>query len=148
MRVYISSEKKLPPEFEPYKIKIPPHKMHDALYFASLYIGEGATMASEAGLLGTPAIYVNTQFACNNDDQEKFGTVYNLKTSQGLMDKIKEILSITNYKSEWQKRSLEIFKEKIDITSFMLWFIENYPNSHEIMKKNPSYQDKFISPIN
>ena len=33
--------------------------------------------------------------------------------------------------------------DKIDITSFMVWFIENYPNSSDIMKKNPEYQYNF-----
>ena len=34
--------------------------MHNALKYASLFVGEGATMASECAILGTPAIYVNS----------------------------------------------------------------------------------------
>ncbi len=30
------------------------------LAYATLFIGEGATMASECAVLGTPAIYVNS----------------------------------------------------------------------------------------
>ena len=35
-RVFISSEAELPPELAKYEIKISPHKMHDALAFATL----------------------------------------------------------------------------------------------------------------
>ena len=57
-RVFITSEAELGKEFENYKIGVPPEKMHDLLYYAMMYIGEGATMATEAGILGTPSIYI------------------------------------------------------------------------------------------
>jgi predicted glycosyltransferase len=58
-RVYITSERPLEPEFEPYRIRIAPSKMHHALAFASLYIGDSQTMAAEAAVLGTPCIRFN-----------------------------------------------------------------------------------------
>ena len=36
-----------------------------------------------------------------------------------------------------------MLSEKIDVTAFMVWFVENYPESVEIMKKNPDYQLRF-----
>jgi len=36
-----------------------------------------------------------------------------------------------------------VLADNIDVTSFMVWFIENYPNSLKIMKDNPDYQWKF-----
>ena len=36
-----------------------------------------------------------------------------------------------------------MLKEKIDVTDFMIWFIENYPKSVQTMKVNPDYQYKF-----
>lgn len=145
MRIFISSEKNLPPEFESYKIKIPPQRMHDALYFASLYIGEGATMASEAGLLGTPSIYVNSQSVCYNLDQEKYGTVINIKDNSELIKKVEELLDVKDLKNAWKQKSLQLLKEKIDFTAFLVWFVENYPQSFNTMKKNPNYQDRFFS---
>ena len=58
-RIFISSEKEIPPNLEKYKLLVPVEKMHSVLYFSSLYIGEGATMASEAAVLGTPSIYLS-----------------------------------------------------------------------------------------
>ena len=59
-RVLITSESKLPAEFEPYRVKVAPEKMHDLLYYAALYVGEGGTMASESAVLGTKAIHIST----------------------------------------------------------------------------------------
>ena len=33
--------------------------------------------------------------------------------------------------------------DKIDVTAFMVWFIENYPGSFRIMKEEPDYQYRF-----
>ena len=58
--VFISSEKPLPESLEKFRIHIPIEKMHDALAFAHLYLGEGGTTATEAALLGTPNIIINS----------------------------------------------------------------------------------------
>jgi len=36
-----------------------------------------------------------------------------------------------------------MLSEKIDVTAFMVWFVENYPESAKIMKENPGYQYRF-----
>jgi predicted glycosyltransferase len=47
VRVLITSEGGLDADLEKYRITVPPQKLHDLLYFATLYVGEGATIASE-----------------------------------------------------------------------------------------------------
>ena len=59
-RVLISDEGELDKELEKYRVKVSPEKIHDLLYYASLYIGEGATMATESAMLGTPSIYISS----------------------------------------------------------------------------------------
>jgi hypothetical protein len=56
----VTVEGELPAELERYRLAIPYRHIHHVLAFASLYVGEGATMASEAAVLGTPSVYVNT----------------------------------------------------------------------------------------
>jgi predicted glycosyltransferase len=58
--VLITSESELPAEFAPYRVKVAPEKMHDLLYYAVLYVGEGGTMATEAAVLGTPSVYISS----------------------------------------------------------------------------------------
>lgn len=45
--------------------------------------------------------------------------------------------------SEIKKNHVKFMANKIDVTSFMIWFIENYPSSLKIMKENPDYQYNF-----
>ena len=143
MKLMISSEGSLPENYRIYKYKMSPESMHDVLSGAKLFIGEGATMASEAGVLGVPSIYVNSQTGCNNKDQEKYGLVYNFRNGVNVLRKIDEILTIHNIKEEWQERHRKMLADKIDVTAFMVWFIENYPESFEVMKNNPDYGNNF-----
>ena len=36
-----------------------------------------------------------------------------------------------------------MLNEKIDGTAFLVWFVENYPESEKIMRSNPDYQNNF-----
>ncbi|RMZ50137.1 DUF354 domain-containing protein [Flavobacteriaceae bacterium PRS1] len=147
-KVFISSEKKLPSELKQYQIEIPPERMHDALFFASLLFGESATMASECAALGTPAIFIdNNGRGYTNEEEEKYNLVFNFTESLDnqvkAMEKAIEILKIDNLKNQWNIRRDVMLKEKIDITALMVWFIEEYPRSVKIMKEKPDYQYNF-----
>ncbi len=143
IKVFISSEKELDPEFASYQIKIPPEKMHDALAFADLYIGEGATMASEAAVLGTPAIYINSISGGYTEDQERFGLTFNFRTCSGVKEKALDIVCNKNSKEEWQKRRFAMLSSKIDVTAFISWFVENYPQSEDTVRKTRDYMETF-----
>jgi len=147
-KVFISSEGELPEDLKQYQIKIPLERMHDALAFATLLYGESSTMASECACLGTPAIFHDNNGRGYTDEEEsKYRLVFNY--SESLADqkisiqKGVELLSTPNLKQEFQKRRQKMLADKIDVTAFMVWFIENYPESHKIMKENPEYQDRF-----
>ena len=58
-RVFITSEDKLPNDLGEYHICIAPNKMHDLMYFSSLFVGDSQSMCAEAGILGTPFIRFN-----------------------------------------------------------------------------------------
>ncbi|UCH92172.1 MAG: DUF354 domain-containing protein [Candidatus Aminicenantes bacterium] len=142
-RVFISSEGDLPGPLEKFQISIPPERMHDALAFAALYIGEGATMASECAMLGTPAIYINSITAGTLEEQEKYGLIYSFRNCDGVLEKALKLMSTPNLKQIHQELCQRMLADKIDVTAFMVWFIENYPESVKIMKENPEYQQRF-----
>ena len=60
-----------------------------------------------------------------------------------MVNKLKELLNISNIKEAWQIKRQKMLSEKIDVTAFWSWFIENYPKSVTIMKENPDYQYNF-----
>ncbi|OGU61890.1 MAG: hypothetical protein A3K31_00685 [Ignavibacteria bacterium RIFOXYA12_FULL_35_25] len=147
-KVFISSESDLPSELQPYQIKIDSHMMHDAIVFASLLFGESSTMAEEAAMLGKPAIYLNDKSTFYTKHLEKrYDLVFNFSESEEdqlkAIDKGIELLKTPNIKEEWQKRRQKMLEDKIDVTAFLVWFMENYPESFRIMKENPGYQYNF-----
>jgi len=148
--IYITSERDLEPEFEQYRIQINPIHIHHALYYADIYIGDSQTMTAEAAVLGTPALRFNDfvgKLGYLEELEHKYGLTYGIKTSEPnkLYRKIEELLNTPNLTEEWQRRKKKMLSEKIDVTAFMVWLIENYPDSVAIMKQNPDYQYNFRS---
>ncbi|MEN8121660.1 MAG: DUF354 domain-containing protein [Bacteroidota bacterium] len=130
-KVFISSEAKLPDDLYELGIKISPEKMHDVLNYAQMFIGEGATMASESVMLGTPAVYINSMIAETINEQQEYGLLFHFRNSGGVLEKIKVLLKAKN--EYWLQKRREILNDKIDVTAFTTWFVENFPES---MKKN------------
>lgn len=145
MKVFISSENRESEEFSEYKIKIPPERMHDALSFATLYIGEGTTMAAEAAILGTPSFYVSNVRGQNCEELENYGLAFTFKNPDGLLRKIDDVLSRQHIKEEWHAKRNKMLSEKIDLTSFLCWFIENYPASFKEVKMRKFNYAEFMS---
>ncbi len=149
-RVLLTSEGPLPEELEPYRIRVSPEKLHDLLYYATLYIGEGATTASEAAVLGTHAIYVNTLGAGTLHEQEEtYELVYNFSNPENMDDdvinKAMELLEDPETRRKGKTKRERLVQDKIDVTAFMIWFVENYPRSREEMEKDPECQDRFAT---
>ncbi len=139
--VLISSEGKLPAELSEYQIKINPSHLHHFLAFASLYIGEGSTTASECAVLGTPNIYVNSLVVgyCKEQD-EKYKLCHQITDVQKINEKIESFITSDFSRTEYEHRRKKMLTEKIDGTAFLVWFVENYPESEKIMRENPDYQ--------
>jgi predicted glycosyltransferase len=144
-KVIISTEgENTDPFFDRYMIKISPDLIHQVMAHADLLITEGATMASECAMLGTPAVYVNSLDAGTLREQEdKYQLIYGFRSSKGVLGKVSELINTPNLKETYQLRQQKMLSEKIDPTAFLVWFIENYPESVKIMKENPGYQDRF-----
>ncbi len=144
-RVFITSEIPLPKSLEEKVLRISIEKIHDILYYATMYVGGGATLASEAGVLGVPWIWISGGERLGYlDDQEKnYGLGYCLETPQQALEKAVKLLKREDLKSEWEKKRQKLLNRKIDVTAFMIWFIENYPESIKIIKENPDYQERF-----
>lgn len=147
-KVFISSEKELPNELKKYKINISPDRMHDAIANASLLFGESSTMSEEAAMLGVPSVYLFNNSTYYTQHLEKnyrlmFNYSESIEDQQKAIEKGIELLQSKNLKEEWGKKRTLMLNDKIDVTAFMVWFIENYPESVKIMKENPDYQYNF-----
>lgn len=135
-RLFISSESELPEELEKYRFPLGPEKLHHVLAFASLFLGEGATMASESALLGTAAIYINSIVPDLILEQERtFGIISVFKGYEGVIMKVDELLGRPNLKSETKKKSERIISSKCDVTAFLVKFVEEWPGSFNRKKE-------------
>jgi uncharacterized protein len=133
-RVFITAENDLPPEFEPYLIPIAPYRIHDILYYATLFVGDSQSMTTEAALLGTPAIRCNSMVgrtAVIDQLEHKYDLAYGFLPNQidWLLAKITELLMINNVKLRWREKLDRLLADKIDLTSWMVDFVEGYPDS-------------------
>lgn len=139
-KIFISSEEPLPKEFEIFKYPLPPEKLHDFLYYAKMLVCDSQTMATEAGVLGTPAIRCNS-FVGKNDMgnfielEKRYGLIFNYNDFNGSIDKAVELLQKPDLKEQWKKKRELLLMDKIDVTAFMVKFVENYPESFRDIKE-------------
>ena len=141
LRVFISSEKELPEELKNYQIKIPPEQMHNALAYAHLFVGESSTMATESAVLGTPSIYINDSKLGYTNDLANYGLLYSYMESENdqiaAIKKAEELALKQNIKEEYIAKRETMLADKIDVSAFLIWFVENYPESvNEVKAKD------------
>lgn len=128
-QVFITSETPLSEEFEPYRINLPPHRMHDLLYYARLFVGEGATMATEAGILGTPAVYWSSlaPYLGNFVElMERYELVYSYYNQIEALRQAVFLLEQSDAKAKWGRRREKLLADKIDVTMFVCNVLEHY----------------------
>ncbi|MGD0002767.1 MAG: DUF354 domain-containing protein [Anaerolineaceae bacterium] len=124
-KVVITSEAPLPSSLEKYRFCISPTKIHHLLAFAQIIVGESATMTSEAVLVGTPAVYVSPLIPGYTDELErKYDMCYIFQDENQALEKSSELLERPNLKSEWQEKRKKILSEKIDVTAWMVSFMQ------------------------
>jgi predicted glycosyltransferase len=142
-KVIISSEEKLPDDLMSYSFKVHPALMHTVLSEASLLVSESLTMAAESAFVGTPVLCISTAQAGTLDEEVKLGLIELYRNSDGLIERAIELIKDTRSKEKFAARSKEIINNKTDVTAFLVWFVENYPNSLENIKKNPELESNF-----
>ncbi len=114
-RVVISSEGSLPPELEPFRVNVKPYELHDLLAFSRLFVGEGATMASEAAVLGVPSVYINTLKLGYLEELEKMGLVISGVSDEEVVLIAKKIVR----RKKFSGKNAVLFKGMADVPLVM-----------------------------
>jgi len=119
-RVLLSSEVPLSEKFREYEIKTPIHLIHHLLYYASAYVGEGATMASEAGILGVPWVWISRgqRRGYLEEQENKYALGFNVKTPEEAVEKVKRLVAGKN--AGWLAKKERLLKEKTDVTDWVV----------------------------
>jgi predicted glycosyltransferase len=126
-RVFVSSEMPLPGELEKYTLRSGPEKLHSLMHFSSLVIGESATMASEAAMLGTPSVYVDSYGrGYTRDLENRYGILFNYTPEDvgKVFRKAEAILSDKNSKAQALAVREKIMSASADLTGLMVHIAE------------------------
>ena len=125
-KVYISSEAPLSEELEKYRLAIPYELIHQVMYYAQMVISDGATMASEAVVLGTHAVRLSPIDCGTFREQE---SRYNLlkwfhgaekKDFDEALNYIKTKLSDENLFEEGKRKRRVLLNEMVDCNDFFI----------------------------
>lgn len=134
--IYITSERTLEPQFEKYRLHINPLDIHHIMSFATLYIGDSQSMAVEAAMLGVPSLRFNDfvgkkKIGVMEELEHVYGLTYGISSHEPekLYTKIKELLEKPKLHEDFQIKRKKMLEDKIDVTAFLTWFVENFPQS-------------------
>lgn len=131
--VFVSSESDVPEPIQEYVLDVPKSRIHDVLSFASLFITETQTMATEAALLGTPTIRSSPVMGdCDPisiELEREFQLLFNLKTASEIAAKAVQLIKNPQTTDDWQKKRDRLLDRKLDMTALMVSLIEEYPES-------------------
>ncbi len=118
MQLFISSEKPLTAEFEPYRFPIPPHRIHHALAFAEFFLGDSQTMASEAAVLGTPALRINGFVGRISylEELQEYGLSFGFRPGEedGLVEELGDLLRMPDRRARFQELRQAFLQAKVD----------------------------------
>ncbi len=147
-KVFITTERNIDEEFRKYQLKVSPEKIHSLIYYATMLIGDSQTMTSEAAVLVTPSIRSNTfvgRISYLEEEEHRYGLTFGFLPlqSDAMFDKIEKLLAMPNLKEEFLSRRQKLLADKIDVSAFFTWFIENYPESADMMRDDSDCQYKF-----
>ncbi|WP_255149581.1 DUF354 domain-containing protein [Halorarius halobius] len=123
--VVISSQATLPRALEPYRYSLPPHEMHHLLAHADLFVGESATMATEAAVLGTPAVYISHwETGYTAELEREFGLLFNHTADDAARRQRRGLARaealLDDDGTDWESRRRHLLAERRDTTDVLL----------------------------
>lgn len=122
--VYVSAEGELPQGFPADDIPVPPEWIHDLLAGASLLVTDSNTMATEAGLLGTPVIrsggYAETDEFSNFDALGEAGLVESIADGCAVVDRASALAADPDAGSRWRRSRDAYVADAVDVTDHIV----------------------------
>ena len=146
--IIISSERELPEIYNRYLYSGKKNDIFHYMAFSELFIGDSVSMCAEAALLGTPVVeYDDYWFEMEQllelECKYRLINLFKPPNLNPMLAKINDIVNTPGYKEIVSNRKNKFIEEKINVSNFLTWFMENYPESFLKYKKSPYIQYKF-----
>ena len=128
-RVFVSSEGALPEALAGLKFPLPPDRLHDALAFADLLVGDSQTMAAEAAVLGTPSLRVSSwtgRLAYLTELEHRYGLTfaYTPDKAAELIAHVERWLEQPSLRDSLAGAHRQLLLDKVDMAQWFVNFLE------------------------
>lgn len=136
--VYISSEAPLPESIAQYACTFHPAEVHNFMKMCKMVVGESATMASEAAILGIPAVFISdTGRGYTTEQDKKYGLIKHYQRQQWseIIATLKEWAGRQDIAAQWQEKRWNMLRDKIEVTDWLVDQVEQYPDSIQAARK-------------
>jgi predicted glycosyltransferase len=113
--------------------------MHNFLSGVNLLVTDSGTMTTEAAVLGIPVVRCSTfighsKLGIFKELEAKYGLVFNYRDPDQALQKALVLAQNPDIRVLWEHKRKSMLQDKIDVTSFMIWFVEHYPHSIKQVK--------------
>jgi predicted glycosyltransferase len=148
-RVLISSQRPLAADLCEYQFDINKTEISHYVAFSELVVSDSTTMCAEAAVLGTPAIEIDDWY-CDFKQYGELHDTYRLiegfapRDLEGALVAAERLLSMRGRHEEFRRRQARLLTDKIDVSGFLIWLLENYPTAAETTIADPKTQLRFL----
>jgi len=130
-RVFISAEKTLEDELQPYLLPTGAEQIFDVMAFADMVIGDSQTMVAEAAVLGTPAMRCNSfvgRLAYLEELEQRYGLTAGFlpKDFDKLLAKMDEWLAEPDLRQKWAQKRKVMLRECVDLTDWIIRLLHRF----------------------
>ncbi len=130
-KVFVTSESGFEAPPGATRFPLPPQRIHDAMAFASLLVGDSQSMAAESAILGVPSVRLSSwagRIPYLVEIEERYGLTFEfgLDRPAEFLQKVED-LSGTDERPFWAERREHLLSEKCDLTSWYLDFVLGLP---------------------
>lgn len=126
--VYITTEGPLPDAFEPYRLPVPVHRLHDLLAYADVYVGGSQTMAAEAAILATPSVRVGAPAGwpagATVQELASRGLIDAVAHEQRALARVRQLVDDPDVSATWRERREHFLSEAVDVTDYVVSVLE------------------------
>ena len=128
-RVFVSSEGALAEDLVGLKFPLPPDRLHDALAFADLLVGDSQTMAAEAAVLGTPSLRVSSwtgRLAYLTELEQRYGLTFAYPPDKAdeLLAHVDRWLAQPSLRESLAGNHARLLADKVDMAEWFVEFLE------------------------
>ncbi|MBI5446678.1 MAG: hypothetical protein HY900_36350 [Deltaproteobacteria bacterium] len=115
-------------------LPLPADRLHHALAFAGLYVGDSQTMTAEASVLGVPALRCNSfvgRISYLEELESRYGLTFGYRPEDfsELLAKLRGLVGAQDLGGSWQRKRAVMLSEKISLSGWILEFLSELSQS-------------------